>query len=71
MSPIKNPLLHRYWIEFEVAPGRAFPPAACGATAHSVDDALELIRERVSNPEPLPAVSRVVEDMDVSEPDRL
>lgn len=71
MSSIKNPLLHRDWVEFNVAPGTAWPPPACGVTAFSVDDALELIQERVYETKPLPPVTRVIEDVDVSQLDRL
>jgi hypothetical protein len=58
--------LRRYWFEFAV--NRALPPGVrlgCGVTAYGLDDATQLLRERVCGGETPPIVV-VVEDVDVS-----
>jgi hypothetical protein len=72
---LKNPLLHRYWIEFERPPREAkgitlwamWPPRACGITAYSVEDML-LILEEVSTKwrRTFPPIARITEDIDIS-----
>jgi hypothetical protein len=80
MRPLKNPLLRRYWIEFDVAPPNQPPAGAiqhdgdypwwmerCGVTAYSLDDALELVRQQLWKCEAtLPPIRKVIEDVDVS-----
>ena len=73
MSPVKNPHLHRYWIEFEREqnrPRQQFWPA-CGVTAYTREDALMLIQARVYGQIPMPPVSLVLEDVDLSRLDSL
>lgn len=59
--------LPRFWIEFQAG---VEPPAGCrlgcGVTAFSREDALALVREHVHEGNPLPAISRVLENVDVS-----
>jgi hypothetical protein len=69
--PIKNPLLTRYWIEFEPPDPpeqyhRCWPPGQCGVTAYSLEDALGLIREHVFLDSPVPRARRVREGVDLS-----
>ena len=58
--------LHRFWFEFaidcEIPPGFA---RGCGVTAHDVNDARQLLRERVFGGRRPPIIA-VVEDVDVS-----
>ena len=68
---MKNPLLHRFWIEFEPGSGIAWPPRwACGVTAYSLDDAMQLLRLRVFRECDVPPVRKVVEDVDITTLDR-
>lgn len=68
--------LHRYWFEFSISPGEighyhsyAGLDWGCGVTAYDYDDAFAILREAVFKDDPMPEVSRVVEDIDVSELD--
>jgi hypothetical protein len=66
---VKQPGLTRYWFEFHLSVEDEHPEGAllgCGVTARDYDDALSLLRERVWQGRELPAVRRVVEDVDVS-----
>src|SRR2546421_459701 len=67
MAPMKNPLLHAYWIEFEPSPdgGQTFMAAytadvahlerrAVGVTAFTVDDALSILDEELFSGGPRP-----------------
>ena len=82
VSPIKNPLLHRYWIEFE--PVSEDPTAAAwltvnhrgvsltgprvfGVTAYTLDDALLVLTNEFFSETDMPAIRRVVQDVDDSE----
>jgi hypothetical protein len=61
--------LRRYWFEFDFAVGTTIPPGTrigCGVTAFDRADAEQLLRERVFGTTPLPAVQRVIEDVDIS-----
>jgi hypothetical protein len=61
--------LRRYWITFDLAGhgGMAHRlQMGCGVTAHSLDEALELVRRKVLRGEPLPPVATVQENVDVS-----
>lgn len=75
---IKNPLLRRYWVEFDV-PGSREPLSdeaevdtrdwrlcACGVTAFTVDDALQMIRELLYRDEAMPPIRKVIEDVDIT-----
>lgn len=71
MTPVKNPLLRRYWLEFDLSQGPE--PAApgwlgwgCGVTAFTVDDALRLVRKHVFQGAPMVPVSRIIEDVDTT-----
>lgn len=60
--------LTRFWFEFD---GREsdLPVGTrlgCGVTAYTCDDAIALIRDRVFGGGDLPAIDRVVENVDVS-----
>ena len=60
--------LHRYWIKFEV--GFVDPCVellqGCGVTAYDQDDTLKLIREHILKDTPMPPISEIIEDIDVS-----
>jgi hypothetical protein len=69
--PIKNPLLHRYWLEFDRAGGteplaRRGLLLGCGVTAFTADDATQLVREFIFENEPIPPVARIIEDVDIT-----
>ena len=80
--PIKSPLLRRYWVEFDVPESRVslsdetetvmrdWRLAACGVTAFTVDDALQMIRELLYRDEPMPPIRKVIEDVDITTLDR-
>lgn len=38
----------------------------CGVTAHNYEDAIMLLRQRVFTHDPLPTITRVVADVDIS-----
>ena len=72
---MRDPDLRRYWIEFEPLGEdeeldliflAGWSRAACGVTAHSFEDALVLVRENLVLGGPLPAVRKVIEDVDLS-----
>ncbi|NVJ17593.1 hypothetical protein [Myxococcus sp. AM010] len=73
MTPVKNPLLHRYWLEFDRRVDN-WPPSSrwmmllggCGVTAFTVEDALRLVRESLFKDEPLPPLARIIEDVDIT-----
>jgi len=69
--------LRRFWIEFDLASVEAadeiedtfalgYVRNGLGVTGVDFDDCLGIVRARVFNGAALPAVSRVVEDVDVS-----
>ena len=74
MPSIKNPLRHRYWIEFVSAPprgGEGYVPLGmlarcCGITAYTFNDALYLIREQLTLGRDLPPIHDVIEDIDIA-----
>lgn len=59
--------LHRFWIEFQ---DDVEPPTGCrlgcGVTAFGREDALALVQEYVHEGAPLPGISRIQEDVDIS-----
>lgn len=63
---MKSRLLRRYWFEFE--PGSLPPGVAlgCGVTARGEDDARALLAATVFHGAAMPAVRRVLEDVDIS-----
>jgi len=77
MAPLKNSLLHRYWIEFASAPPRgregymlSLPLARfCGVTAYTLDDARYLIREQLCLGRDLPPIREIIEDVDIAKLD--
>lgn len=71
MMPVKNQLLHRYWLEFDR--GNGTEPLArrclllgCGVTAFTADDAIGLVREFIFGDEPMLSVARIIEDVDIT-----
>lgn len=62
-------LLKRYWIEFRF-PSNILPPIGtsigCGITAHSSEDALIILKEKVFEDGLLPEISKFIEDVDIS-----
>lgn len=81
MVRVKNPLLRRYWIEFEPPPHEElppgvirlapWPPAGCGVTAYTLEDALSLMNEYLGCVGPIPPIRAVIEDVDLSTIDLL
>jgi hypothetical protein len=65
---MKNPHLHRYWIEFDTTPDDTVPPMRrqCGVTAYTIDDALMIVQAQLFAPDAIPPVLRISEDFDVS-----
>lgn len=64
---IKNPLLHRFWITLDLSDERARHAAlGYGVTAFTLEDALALLRDEAFRGDPLPAIGRVIEDVDLS-----
>lgn len=60
-------MLHRYWFTF-AGDARSLPAGlamGCGVTALNRDEAAALIQRDVLGGKELPAVARVVEDVDV------
>ncbi|MGK3959279.1 hypothetical protein WMF38_40320 [Sorangium sp. So ce118] len=65
-------MLHRFWFEFTIDHPEDLPPGVrmgCGVTAHTVEEATALIRERVFGGAVLPRIHEVVPDIDVSKLD--
>ena len=65
-------LLTRYWIEFDKSTddlhqrlGRYGLTRGCGVTAYSYADALSMVGNIVLQGDPLPAIVRVIENIDV------
>ena len=80
MSPLKNQLLHAYWIVFEPAVdgGRTFMnvpiagaerhvPRAVGVTAFTLDDALLILDQDLFVERPRPPLEQVVEDVELQQ----
>ena len=62
-------MLRRFWIELNLEGKRDVPVSVdmgFGITAHSLDDALQLLREQVFRGRELPPLDRVREDVDIS-----
>jgi hypothetical protein len=80
VSPIKNPLLHRFWIESEPdvfdnrlplltiysdgVPHKV--PRAVGVTAFTLDDALFLVDDELFSQLPRPPLRRILEDFEAT-----
>jgi hypothetical protein len=64
--------LHRYWFRFRLTIDEPHPVGTlmgCGVTAASYAQALDLLRERVFQADPMPSIQQCVTDIDVSELD--
>ena len=62
-------MLHRYWFSFDgtgEAALRGSLKLGCGVTAYNRDDALEILRRQVFDSGPIPKVTHMIEDVDVS-----
>lgn len=64
-------MLTRFWFEFAGPLDEwAFVlTAGCGVTAYSEHDAIDLIRERVLGGHPVPAIKRMIKDIDIRDLD--
>jgi hypothetical protein len=61
--------VRRFWVEFELRAADDVPfgvSLGCGVTAFDRDDALQLLHERLFLHRSLPALRRLIEDVDVS-----
>jgi hypothetical protein len=59
--------LRRFWIEFELSDADPWQlRRGCGVTAYSLDDARRILRKQAFEGRDLPAIRRIVEDVDVS-----
>ena len=59
-------ILHRFWFKFaDLAPFDGLG-LGCGVTAHSYDDALQIMQETVFADRDTPKIECVVEDVDVA-----
>lgn len=60
----------RYWFEFVFDPDDHNVPVrlrhGCGVTAEDYDDAVALMRDRLFDGQPLPPVSKMIEDVDIA-----
>jgi hypothetical protein len=58
--------LVRFWFEFDATdPLPAGLRMGCGVTASSIDDATRLLADRVFKGASIPAITRVVQDVDI------
>jgi hypothetical protein len=55
--------LRKFWFKFERLPAPTAINLGCGVTAHSREDALALLKERVFGNNPVPPIVEVVEDV--------
>lgn len=68
---VSDPLLHRYWLEFdrtgsaESLAGRGLL-LGCGVTAFSPEDATQLVHACIFGQASMPAVVRIIEDVDIT-----
>jgi hypothetical protein len=65
-------MLRRFWFDFLIPLEDAAPLGArlgCGVTAYNIDDALHLLETRVFEPQCVPKIKKIIEDVDVSELD--
>ena len=72
VASVKNPLLTRYWIEFEPPvdpPGYhgCWPQGKCGVTAYTLEDALWLVQEYLFMDTEILRVKEVTEDVGLSD----
>jgi hypothetical protein len=58
--------MKRYWFKFEKLPKPSAINLGCGVTAHTYDDAIALLRERIFGPNGPPPIEQCVEDIDIS-----
>ena len=70
---MNNKNLIRYWFEFEDAPFDKYPPGisiGCGVAAFSYEDALYIIEEKVFKRAGMPAIKKIIENVDISSLDK-
>ena len=61
--------LTRFWFEFDLTIDDPHPIGVligCGVTAQNYEDAIMLLEQRVFTQDPLPTITRVVENVDIS-----
>ena len=61
-------MLIRYWFEFQIPSAFGYPPGighGCGVTAYSLEDAYNLLDERVFYEIKRPPFKKVVENVDI------
>jgi hypothetical protein len=64
--------MRKYWIKFDISMTDPHPIGTlmgCGVTASSKEEALALLRERVFQSHPLPAIKKCIEDIEMSQLD--
>lgn len=57
--------MRRFWFRFEPLGEPSALNRGCGVTAHTLDDALLLLRERVFTGRQLPRIAETIEDVDI------
>lgn len=65
-------VVRRFWFEFSANAGGKLPVGVghgCGVSAHDYHDAVQIIQSAVFEEKPLPAISKEIVDVDVSELD--
>lgn len=63
------PTLRRFWLRFDIPEGsglRYLAGLGCGVTAPDLEAALGMVRESIFHGQDLPALTEVIEDVDVS-----
>ena len=66
-------MLRRYWIKFDIKIGDPYSEwtlLGVGVTAFDIADALNMIQELLFGEDPLPPITSVVEDADISTLDK-
>ncbi|MEM1059261.1 MAG: hypothetical protein AAGK14_08430 [Verrucomicrobiota bacterium] len=61
-------LLTRYWFRFDPARGvdRIYSNLGCGVTAFHMEDAKNLMADKIFAPDDLPPIAEMIENVDVS-----
>lgn len=62
--------MKRFWIELEDEGRPDFLKLGCGITAFDLNDAMKILEDKVFEGAVIPAVRRIIEDIDVSELDQ-
>lgn len=60
-----GPLLQRFWFRFSPDGPGGSHGLGCGVTAFSREDALAILRDTVFRGKEMPAISEVIEDVDI------